>query len=76
MRTAHRIPRRKDETLGHGRTGAAAIRARVVAALVPVVEEAGGVFTDWDGRPGYPATSAVATNAKLAAEVRDLLGAV
>ena len=36
MRTAHRIPRRKDETLGHERTGAAAIRARVVAALVPV----------------------------------------
>ena len=46
-----------------------------VAALVPVVEEAGGVFTDWDGRPGYPATSAVATNAALAAEVRELLGA-
>lgn len=46
-----------------------------VAALVPVVEEAGGVFTDWDGRTGYPATSAVATNAALAAEVRELLGA-
>ena len=47
-----------------------------LAALVPVVEEAGGVFTDWDGRPGYPATSAVATNAALATEVRELLGAV
>ena len=47
-----------------------------VAALVPVVEEAGGVFTDWDGRTAYPATSAVATNAALAAEVRELLGAV
>ena len=43
---------------------------------MPVVEEAGGVFTDWDGRRGYPATSAVATNAALAAEVRELLGAV
>ena len=46
-----------------------------VAALVPVIEEAGGVFTDWDGRTGYPLASAVATNAALAAEVRDLLGA-
>jgi histidinol-phosphatase len=46
-----------------------------VAALVPVVEEAGGVFTDWDGRTGYPATSAVATNSALATEVRELLGA-
>ena len=42
---------------------------------VPVVEEAGGVFTDWDGRPGYPATSAIATNAALANEARELLGA-
>lgn len=46
-----------------------------VAALVPLIEEAGGVFTDWDGRPGYPANSAVATNAALAIEVRELLGA-
>ena len=46
-----------------------------VAALVPLIEEAGGVFTDWDGRSGYPATSAVATNAALAAEARELLGA-
>jgi histidinol phosphatase-like enzyme (inositol monophosphatase family) len=47
-----------------------------IAALVPIVEEAGGVFTSWDGGPAYPATSAVATNAALAAEVRQLLGAV
>jgi histidinol phosphatase-like enzyme (inositol monophosphatase family) len=46
-----------------------------VAALVPIVEEAGGVVTDWDGGPGYPATSTVATNAALAREVRELLGA-
>lgn len=41
-----------------------------VAAVVPIIEEAGGVFTDWDGTPGHRAGSGVATNAALADEVR------
>jgi fructose-1,6-bisphosphatase/inositol monophosphatase family enzyme len=44
-----------------------------VAALIPVVEEAGGVFTDWAGRRGI-GPDAVASNAKLAAEFRSRLG--
>lgn len=43
------------------------------AALAPIIEEAGGVFTDWDGAPGYRAKSGVATNAALATEVRRIL---
>jgi histidinol-phosphatase len=43
------------------------------AALAPIIEEAGGVFTDWDGTSGYRATSAVATNAALATQVRKIL---
>jgi histidinol phosphatase-like enzyme (inositol monophosphatase family) len=44
-----------------------------VAPLAPIVEEAGGVFTGWNGERGYPTDSAVATNAALADEVRALL---
>jgi hypothetical protein len=44
------------------------------AALAPIIEEAGGVFTDWDGAGGYRVSSAVATNAALARQVRSLLG--
>jgi histidinol-phosphatase len=36
-----------------------------VAALIPIVTEAGGTFTDLDGRPGPGGGSAVATNGKL-----------
>ncbi|HUF49929.1 MAG TPA: histidinol-phosphatase [Longimicrobiales bacterium] len=43
------------------------------AALVPIIEEAGGVFTDWDGVTGHRVTSAVATNASLAQHVRRVL---
>jgi histidinol-phosphatase len=43
------------------------------AALRPVIEEAGGVFTDLDGRPTHRGGSAVSTNAALAVEVRRLL---
>lgn len=35
------------------------------AALLPVVQEAGGVFTDWSGSPTHKNPSAVATNGKL-----------
>ena len=43
------------------------------AALYPVVREAGGVFTDWDGRDTAFGGSAVATNHALAGEIRALL---
>jgi histidinol-phosphatase len=43
------------------------------AALRPVIEEAGGVFTDLSGRPTHRGGSAISTNAALAGEVRGLL---
>src|SRR5690606_40368254 len=45
------------------------------AALVPIIEEAGGVFTDLDGRRTHLGGHGVATNAALAQAVRDVLGA-
>ena len=39
------------------------------AALVPIVIEAGGTFTSWDGRVGARAGSAISTNGKLYEEV-------
>lgn len=44
-----------------------------VAALIPVIEEAGGVFTDWQGRRGI-GPDAVASNALLARDFRNALG--
>ena len=44
-----------------------------VAALMPAITEAGGVFTDWEGKPGAFGKSAVATNAALADVVRRIL---
>jgi len=44
------------------------------APLVPIVQEAGGVYTDWDGGGGFAGESAIATNAALAPEARRLLG--
>ena len=46
------------------------------APLVPIVEEAGGVLTDWEGRRMAYGDSAIATNAALADEVRRALGAL
>ena len=43
------------------------------AALLPIIQEAGGVFTDWDGKVTGLGGSAVATNALLADEVRRAL---
>lgn len=43
------------------------------AALRPVIEEAGGVFTDLSGAPTHRGGSALSTNAALAPEVRKLL---
>lgn len=41
--------------------------------LVPIVEEAGGVLTDWSGGPAPFGVGAIATNAALAGAVRELL---
>jgi histidinol-phosphatase len=46
-----------------------------LAALVPIVTEAGGTFTDLGGRPGPSGGSAIATNGKLHAEMLDRLSA-
>jgi histidinol phosphatase-like enzyme (inositol monophosphatase family) len=43
------------------------------AALLPVITEAGGVFTDWNGNPTAFGGSIVATNAALAERARELL---
>jgi histidinol-phosphatase len=43
------------------------------AALEPLIVEAGGVFSDWEGHPLAFGGSAVATNAALAAEIRAAL---
>jgi histidinol phosphatase-like enzyme (inositol monophosphatase family) len=43
------------------------------AALQPIIEEAGGVFTDWSGKRTAFGGSAVATNRALSAPVRSLL---
>ena len=45
-----------------------------LAALVPIVTEAGGTFTDLAGQPGPGGGSAVATNGKLHADILDRLG--
>jgi histidinol phosphatase-like enzyme (inositol monophosphatase family) len=44
------------------------------AALLPVIEESGGAFTDWSGARRIDGGSAIATNNALAAEARELLG--
>jgi histidinol-phosphatase len=43
------------------------------AAVQPIIEEAGGVFTSWHGTATAFAGSAVATNALLATTVRRAL---
>lgn len=43
------------------------------AALQPIIEEAGGVFTDWHGSATHTGGSAVSTNAALARDVRTFL---
>ncbi len=44
------------------------------AALMPIITEAGGVFTDWTGTPTCFGGEAIATNAALADTVRQMLG--
>jgi histidinol-phosphatase len=43
------------------------------AALAPILEEAGGTFTDWQGNPSYQAGEGVATNGRLLQELLPLL---
>lgn len=43
------------------------------ACWKPIIEEAGGVFTDWNGVPTAFGQGAIATNFALAVELRDLL---
>jgi histidinol-phosphatase len=45
------------------------------AAILPIVNEAGGVFTDWSGASTAFGGSAIATNAELARDVRATLKA-
>lgn len=47
-----------------------------IAALQVLVEEAGGVFTDWHGRASAFGSGAIATNAALAGALRTALGVV
>ena len=44
-----------------------------VAALYPIVAEAGGVFTDWSGSRTHRGGSGIATNSALAVEIRSAL---
>lgn len=44
------------------------------AALRPIVEEAGGTFTDWGGAPTHTAPEAVSTNGRLLGELLDAIG--
>jgi fructose-1,6-bisphosphatase/inositol monophosphatase family enzyme len=43
------------------------------AALLPVITEAGGRFTDWSGAPTHTSPEAVATNGHLHDDVLALL---
>lgn len=43
------------------------------AALQPIVEEAGGSFTDWEGQPTIFGKSGISTNGRVSDELRRLL---
>ncbi len=43
------------------------------AALQPIVEEAGGTFTDWKGKPGIESPEGISTNAHVKDELLALL---
>ena len=45
-----------------------------IAALIPIVTEAGGTFTGLDGRPGPDVGSGIATNGTLHEEILSCLG--
>jgi fructose-1,6-bisphosphatase/inositol monophosphatase family enzyme len=43
------------------------------AALLPIIEEAGGTFTDWAGVRNVDGGNSIATNGLLFTEVMDLV---
>jgi histidinol-phosphatase len=43
------------------------------AAARPIIEEAGGVFTDWAGEPSHRSGHAIGTNSELAGAIRERL---
>lgn len=43
------------------------------AALRPIIEEAGGIFTDWRGNATHTGGSAISTNTALAREIRTFI---
>jgi fructose-1,6-bisphosphatase/inositol monophosphatase family enzyme len=43
------------------------------AALQPIIEEAGGIFTDWSGEPTIHSAEAVATTAGLFPQIIEIL---
>ncbi len=45
-----------------------------VAPLLPIIEEAGGVLSDWSGRPDCLGPDGIASNAVLATALRSALG--
>ncbi len=45
------------------------------AALQPILEEAGGQFFDWQGRPTVHSEESIATNGKLAKQVLEIIKA-
>ena len=46
-----------------------------IVPLKPIVEEAGGVFSDWQGQPGIGGNNGISTNSALADEVRSIIRA-
>jgi histidinol-phosphatase len=49
------------------------VHAWDVAALLPILEEAGGRFTDWDGTPTIHRPDVVASNGRLHGAVLQIL---
>ncbi|MGB0389660.1 MAG: inositol monophosphatase family protein, partial [Ardenticatenaceae bacterium] len=43
------------------------------AALQPILEEAGGTFTDWEGKPTIYSEEGISTNGRILAEVMQLI---
>ena len=43
------------------------------APLLPILEEAGGTFTDWNGNPTIGGGNAISTNGKLFTEVMKVI---
>ena len=83
LRNRARIVRTWGDCYGHALVASGRAEAMIdpilarwdAAALKPVVEEAGGVYTDWSGAATQLSDSGISTNGLLAAAVREVLGA-